>query len=87
MEAIGYYSSFYTNYQKWLKEKEEAINKGKRFFKKPPRLNLKPKSFPVFYKKEMFRHLKEGIAKIKAYIENDWKWIEIKYNTKRIKNE
>ena len=84
MEAIGYYSSFYTNYQKWLKEKEEATNKGKRFFKKPPTLNLKPKSFPVFYKKEMFRHLKEGIAKIKAYIQNDWKWIEIKYNTKNL---
>ena len=42
MEAIGYYSSFYTNYQKWLKEKEEAILKGKRFFKKPPTLNLGP---------------------------------------------
>jgi len=32
----------------------------------------------------MFKHLKEGIAKIKAYIDNDWRWIEIRYNAKNL---
>jgi len=84
MEAIGYYSSWDSNYKKWLKEKEEAILKGKKLYKKAPTLNFNPNSFPVFYKKEMFKHLKEGIVKIKVYIDNDWKWIEIKYNTKNL---
>jgi putative transposase len=84
MEAIGHYLSWDSNYKRWLKEKEEALLKSKKFYKKAPTLNIAPKSFPVFYKKEMFKHLKEGIAKIKAYIDNDWKWIEIKYNTKNL---
>ena len=84
MEAIGYYSSWDSNYKRWLQEKNKKLSKDKKFYKKAPTLNFNPNSFPVFYKKEMFKHLKEGTAKIKAYIDNDWKWIEIKYNTKNL---
>ncbi len=84
MEAIGYYSSYNANYNRWLTEREKALQKGKKFYKKPPKLNLKPNSFPVLYKKEMFVKLSQGIAKIKAYIDNDWKWIEIRYSTKNL---
>jgi len=84
MEAVGYYSSYNTNYKKWLIEREKALQKGKRFYKKPPTLNLKPNSFPVLYKKEMFVKLSQGKAKIKAYIDNDWKWIDIEFSTKNL---
>ncbi len=97
MEAVGCYSSYHANYKRWLTEKEEAMQKNKRFHKKPPVLNLKPNSFPVLYKKEMFINLfqdqdnqdnnqipKKAKAKIKAYIENDWKWLEVEFSAKNL---
>ena len=84
MEAIGYYKSYDTHYKKWLKEREKKLSKGKKFYKKPPTLNLKPNSFPVFYHKEMFKHLSRGTAQIKLYIDNDWKWMDITYSTKNL---
>ena len=84
MEAIGYYSSYDTNYKRWLAKREKALQRGKKFYQKPPTLNLRPNSFPVLYKKEVFKKLSEGKAKIKAYIDNDWKWIEIEYSVKNL---
>ena len=34
----------------------------------------------------MFNKLEEGIAEIKAFVENDWQWIRLEYDTRNLKN-
>jgi len=85
-EAIGIIDSHYTRLSKYNKEKAKKLSKGKRFNKKTPTLNFTPKSFPTLYKDNMFEKIKDGIAKIKVYLNNDWIWLEVKYNTKNLKS-
>ncbi|MDY0363051.1 MAG: transposase [Desulforegulaceae bacterium] len=93
-EAVGIVSSHMSRLEKWKQEKEKINEKnlirkqeGKKllsFKKKPPQLQLNPISFPVFYKPVMFNKINDGSARIKIYKNNDWVWIDIKYQTKNL---
>lgn len=92
-EAIGIVSSHMSRLRKWEQEKEKINEKnlirkteGKELlcFNKPPQLQLNPISFPVFYKTVMFNKKNDGSACIKIYKNNDWIWINIKYQTKNL---
>ena len=85
-EAIGIVSSYKSNYNNWLKKKEKALEKNKKFCHKPPKLATKYNSFPVFYKSNMFKKLSDNQAEIKVYKYNDWKWVTITYSIKNLKN-
>jgi hypothetical protein len=67
MEAIGYLESYYSNSERWQREKGEALIKGKKFHKKPPVLQLNHKSFPTLYKPEMFKRDDDGSMKMKVF--------------------
>ncbi len=82
MEAIGIISSHKSRYANWFERKTEKARSKKKFHDKPPKLNYNPKSFPVFYKKEMFNKIADGVARIKIYYNNDWVWLNIKYSVK-----
>ena len=84
MEAIGCVESYYSNYERWQKEKEETLFKGKKFHKKSPTLQLKHNSFPVLYKPEMFKREDNGGIKIKVFHNNDWVWIDITIKDKNL---
>lgn len=91
-EALGIVSSHHSRYKNWLLKKENKISQGKKFYEKPPKLNYSPKSFPIFYRKEMFKSPlnKEqsgvlfGTTLIKVFKDNDWKWVKIEYNQKEL---
>lgn len=91
-EALGVVSSHYSRYVNWLEKKETKTIQGKKFHEKAPTLNVTPKSFPVFYRKEMFKSSLEksqsgvvfGVSFIKVFKDNDWIWIEVSYNHKEL---
>lgn len=83
-EAIGVVSSHKSRYENWLKSKEKK--RGKRFYEKPPTLQLNHKAFPAFYKSNMFKKLNNNQAKIKIFKDGDWKWITITFKSKNLLN-
>jgi IS605 OrfB family transposase len=91
-EALGAVSSHYSRHKNWLEKRENKVSQNKKFYEKPPTLNYSPKSFPVFYRKEMFKSPQEktqsgivlGVSLIKVYKDNDWKWIEVEYKNKEL---
>jgi putative transposase len=78
-DAFGIVKSYRSNYKNWLEEKKVALSEGKKFKKKPPRLQLEHKSFPVFYKDNMYVRTGETSAQIKIFHKNDWVWIDIDF--------
>lgn len=82
MEAIGILDSHFSRLELYNQEKSKANLTNKKFYKKPPTLNLTPKAFPVFYKDNMWNKINEGVGKIKIFKKNDWVWQEIKYFAK-----
>lgn len=82
MEAIGVCDSHFSRLQLYNLERSKAKLTNKKFFKKPPTLNYTPKSFPVFYKDNMWDKISDGVARIKIYKNNDWVWQEINYFAK-----
>jgi putative transposase len=85
-EAIGNVSSHFSRLKNWEKKRELKLSKGKKFYEKPPSLPEEINSFPVFYRKEMFQKVSDGVAKIKIFYKNSWKWIEINYKTDNLSN-
>lgn len=79
--AYGKWSSWRYNYLNWKLEKKEAEEKNKRFTKKSPTPQMKHKDYPVLYKGNVFMQSEDGY-KIKAYINNDWVWVDIKVKKK-----
>ncbi len=77
--AFGKVKSYRSNYKNWLKEKEITLSEGKRFNKRPPRLQLEHKEFPVFYKTNMFQRTSDTTARIKVFHHNDWVWVDIEF--------
>jgi hypothetical protein len=85
-EALGAVSSHYSRYGNWLAKRESYQAKGKRFYEKPPTLNYTPQSFPVFYRKEMFKSPLDkeqsgttfGRSMIKVYKDNV-NWLQLWY--------
>ena len=63
-EALGIYSSWYSNHENWVKNP-----KGKE-----PKLQLEHNSMPAFYKGNMYKRISDDTAQIKIYHHNDWVW-------------
>lgn len=78
-EAFGILQSHRHRYERWLKEKREAEDGGRRFLKKPPKLQWHHRAFPVFYKDVMFQRTGDTTARIKVYHKNDWVWLDIRF--------
>ncbi|PTY89589.1 transposase, partial [Heyndrickxia sporothermodurans] len=74
--AFGKIKSYRSNLKNWEEEKKMALSEGKKFKKKPPRLQLEHKEFPVFYRGNMFKRTSLTTAKIKVFHQNDWIWKE-----------
>lgn len=90
MEAYGIVSSHKSRLVNWEMKRTEKQSSGKKFFDHPPKLPDLHKAFPVFYKENMFKDTVEverkGSAKIKLFLDNDWKWVEIVYDTSDLKS-
>jgi len=89
MEALGVCDSHFSRLKLYNEKKENRLKNNKKFYEKPPTLNYEPKSFPVFYRKEMMKShygykdldIKDGKSKIKLFKNNDWVWVNIKFKT------
>ncbi len=77
--AFGKVKSYRSNLRNWEEERKIALAEGERFKKKPPRLQLEHKEFPVFYRGNMFRNPSDTTAQIKIFHKNDWVWIDITF--------
>ncbi|MEK5389648.1 transposase [Margalitia sp. FSL K6-0131] len=77
--AFGKVKSYRSNLKNWKKEKDMALSEGKTFKKKPPRLQLEHKEFPVFYQGNMFEKTSDSTARIKVFHQNDWVWVDIQF--------
>ena len=74
--VIGAVSSYKTRQSDYEIEKHDAMSNGRKFHKKPPRLNLDTNACPTLYKDNMFKVV-DGKLLIKAFIRNTWNWIEV----------
>lgn len=83
--AYGKLQSYRSNYENWYEERKQQLSEGKKFKKKPPRLQLDHQEMPVFYKGNMFKRIDETTAKIKVRKENDWVWVDITFETQDLK--
>ena len=76
-EALGYLSSYYSNVENWHKDGE----KGRK-----PTLQKHLNKMPTFYKGNMYQETKEkNIVQLKLYIDNDWKFVDIKLKNTDLK--
>jgi IS605 OrfB family transposase len=83
-ESIGYVKGFFSSVENYEQEKAAALSKGKKFRKKPPVLQLTHNSFPVLYKPVMFIKQSDSKVKIKAYVNNDWVWLDLTLDTRNL---
>ncbi|WP_257009667.1 RNA-guided endonuclease TnpB family protein [Evansella halocellulosilytica] len=77
--AFGKVKSYRSHYRNWEEEKAIVLSEGKKFKKKPPRLQLEHKEFPVFYRGNMFERTSDTTAQIKVFHKNDWVWMDIEF--------
>lgn len=84
-EAIGIVISYLSSQDKYIDKKTKAFNEGKKFTDKPPRLSCNHYSFPALYKNGMFEDFDiDGTCRIKLYINNDWKYVDIAFDKKAL---
>ena len=82
-QAIGIVNSYLTHCDRYIDKKTKALQEGKKFTHKPPRLVYDHDSFPVLYKGNMFENFKiDGTCRIKLFIDNDWKYADISLDNK-----
>ena len=74
-EAIGAYSSWFSNYENWKKNP-----KGEE-----PKLQLDRNAMPIFYKGNMFQRISDNEAMIKILFHNDWVWLRISLRRQDVK--
>ena len=80
-EAIGIVNSYLSLCDRYIEDKTKALQDGKKFHHKPPRLSYDHYSFPVLYKGNMFENFDiDGTCRIKLFIDNDWKYVNIAFN-------
>ncbi|WP_257009718.1 transposase [Evansella halocellulosilytica] len=77
--AFGKVKSYRSHYRNWEEEKAIVLSEGRKFKKKPPRLQLEHKEFPVFYRGNMFERTSDTTAQIKVFHKNDWVWMDIEF--------
>lgn len=82
-KAIGIVNSYLSLCNRYIDKKTKALQEGKKFTDKPPRLSCDHDSFPVLYKGNMFENFDiNGTCRIKLFIDNDWKYIDIAFDKK-----
>lgn len=74
-QAIGSYSSWFSNHESWKKNPEGA----------EPRLQLDRHTMPVFYKGNMYKRISDDTAQIKIYYRNDWVWQTVHFRKQDVK--
>lgn len=80
-EAIGIVNSYLSLCDRYIEDKTKALQDGKKFHHKPPRLSYDHYSFPALYKGNMFENFDiDGTCRIKLFIDNDWKYVNIAFN-------
>lgn len=84
-KAIGIVNSYLSLCNRYIDKKTKALQEGKKFTDKPPRLSCDHDSFPVLYKGNMFENFDiNGTCRIKLFIDNDWKYIDIAFDKKAL---
>ena len=80
-QAIGIYSSYHSNLKNW--EKENIETRGLA-----PTLQVDTKIFPFLYKAQdnVYIRTSPTNAKIKAYINGAWTWIDVKLKAQNVRN-
>jgi IS605 OrfB family transposase len=91
-QAVGIVSSYRSNLANYEAERYNAISNGKRFKKKPPKLQLKHYKCPTLFKGNMFERISDNKVMIKIFHRNDWVWFDcnlrqqdVKYILSRVK--
>lgn len=77
-QAIGIVSSYKSNLANYKVERHDAISKGRRFQKQPPKLQLKHFKCPTLFKGNMFERTSDNVVRIKIFHKNDWVWFDCK---------
>ena len=74
-QAIGAYSSWFSNYKNWEKDP-----KGEE-----PKLQLDRNTMPAFYRGNMFQRISDNEAMVKVFFQNDWVWMRISLRKQDVK--
>lgn len=74
-QAIGSYSSWFSNRENWKKNPEG----------KEPKLQLDRHTMPAFYKGNMYKRISDDMDQIKIYYCNDWVWQIIHFRKQDVK--
>jgi transposase, IS605 orfB family len=84
-KAIGIVNSYLALCDRYIDKKTKALQEGKKFTDKPPRLSYDHSSSPVLYKGNMFENFDiNGTCRIKLFIDNDWKYVDISLDNKSL---
>lgn len=84
-KAVGVVNSYLSLYDRYIEDKTKALQEGKKFLHKPPKLSYDHYSFPVLYKGNMFENFDiNGTCRIKLFIDNDWKYINIAFDKRAL---
>lgn len=82
--AIGHYSSYISNLEKYKKERYESISNGLKFQKKEP-VKAKCNALPTFYRNNMFIKTQDNVIELKLYVDNTWKYVKLKFKQRDVK--
>ena len=82
--AIGHYSSYISNLEKYKKERYESISNGLKFQKKEP-VKAKCNALPTFYRNNMFIKTQDNVIELKLYVDNTWKYVKLKLKQRDVK--
>ena len=86
-EAIGHVSSHMTALAKWRAREEKAETRSRRKKKaRPPSFNPRCNSFPVFYRGDCYKWIKNGKVALKLFTSKDWIWFVLPFEPVDIEN-
>ena len=77
--AFGKVKSYRSLLQNWEAAKQIALENEREFKAQPPSKQFVHKEFPVMYKGNMFERTSESTACVKAFVKNDWVWIDVAF--------
>ena len=80
-KAIGIVKSYLSLCDRYIEDKTKALQEGKKFTHKPPKLSYNHPASPVLYKGNMFENFDiNGTCRIKLFIDNDWNYVDIAFD-------
>lgn len=84
-KAIGIVKSYLSLCDRYIEDKTKALQEGKKFTNKPPKLSYNHPASPVLYKGNMFENFDiNGTCRIKLFIDNDWKYVDIAFDKRAL---